>query len=504
MEKLSSKVTSEGDLIVHNSASRSQQQNKKNALAILVQEIRSALHVPKKRIPTKISKALKEARLQTKARRSTIKKMRSKHTFIILFFFLWVGNITIAMDEKKTTATCIAELSQELRIETLNVWVDQSTTMYQPTWEQKSQQQFIRYMLTLSELNRYYHRYISSFAYIRKLFKALPVEVKYPLACRLVLKTLKHDQYDDWQNCLNKVLSTNNDAVNHRPYPLAICPKAISGIEYYFFLSFILATKIYQLSSPEVKLYLQAGADPNFYMDRGHIMYNVPPAHINIISNNSNHSKEKIALLLSYGANVNMELSLCVLLAHHGCPNGCPLDNLTPLTVALYYDNEDAVQEILKHKPTKIYLKQTFLSKNPTVKNYVLNAGFPFTKKDLNEGLEAALATQNQDDVATLLHMGADPNPQICKTVDRTIDGCLHPDAYKPYKDTVLYPEQCGYTDYPDVPMLSNIPILTTELVAMLCKKDAYDATVVEKLKALRDTAGAMIDLLENNKPNKQ
>jgi ribosome-associated protein len=102
MEKLSSKVTSEGDLIVHNSASRSQQQNKKNALAILVQEIRSALHVPKKRIPTKISKALKEARLQTKARRSTIKKMRSKHTFIILFFFLWIGNTAIAMDKEDT------------------------------------------------------------------------------------------------------------------------------------------------------------------------------------------------------------------------------------------------------------------------------------------------------------------------------------------------------------------------------------------------------------------
>ena len=72
------RVTEEGDIIVHNSSSRSQQQNKKNALTILAQEIRNALHIPKKRIPTKISKALKEARLQKKSQRSAIKKMRSK------------------------------------------------------------------------------------------------------------------------------------------------------------------------------------------------------------------------------------------------------------------------------------------------------------------------------------------------------------------------------------------------------------------------------------------
>lgn len=78
LEKLHNRVTSEGDLIVHNSASRSQAQNKKNALSILAQEIRDALYIPKKRIATKIPKALKEARLKTKSHRSSIKKMRSK------------------------------------------------------------------------------------------------------------------------------------------------------------------------------------------------------------------------------------------------------------------------------------------------------------------------------------------------------------------------------------------------------------------------------------------
>lgn len=79
LEKLHNRVTSEGDLIVHNSASRSQNQNKKNALSILAQEIRDALYIPKKRIATKIPKSLKEARLKTKSHRSSIKKTRSKH-----------------------------------------------------------------------------------------------------------------------------------------------------------------------------------------------------------------------------------------------------------------------------------------------------------------------------------------------------------------------------------------------------------------------------------------
>jgi len=78
IEKLQSRITEDGDLIVHNSESRSQGQNKKNALNNLAAIVRNALHVAKKRIATKIPKALKEARLQSKARRSVTKKMRSK------------------------------------------------------------------------------------------------------------------------------------------------------------------------------------------------------------------------------------------------------------------------------------------------------------------------------------------------------------------------------------------------------------------------------------------
>ncbi len=78
LSKLQSQLTSDGDIVVHNSESRSQQQNKKNALNNLAAAIRNALHKPKKRVATKVSKALKEARLKTKAHRGKIKEMRSK------------------------------------------------------------------------------------------------------------------------------------------------------------------------------------------------------------------------------------------------------------------------------------------------------------------------------------------------------------------------------------------------------------------------------------------
>ncbi len=78
MTNLQARLTAEGDLIVHNSASRSQQQNKESALSQLAQIVRKALYVPKKRMKTKVPTRAREARLQSKAQRSLVKKMRSK------------------------------------------------------------------------------------------------------------------------------------------------------------------------------------------------------------------------------------------------------------------------------------------------------------------------------------------------------------------------------------------------------------------------------------------
>lgn len=78
IEKLHSRLTADGDLIIHNSTSRSQEHNKKMALQQLADTIRKALIVPKKRMKTREPKAAKEARLHAKGHRGVIKKMRSK------------------------------------------------------------------------------------------------------------------------------------------------------------------------------------------------------------------------------------------------------------------------------------------------------------------------------------------------------------------------------------------------------------------------------------------
>lgn len=78
LDKLQSRLTSEGDLIIHNSESRSQQHNKRLALAQLATELRKALHIPKKRLATHASATSKEARLEEKKQRSYVKRLRSK------------------------------------------------------------------------------------------------------------------------------------------------------------------------------------------------------------------------------------------------------------------------------------------------------------------------------------------------------------------------------------------------------------------------------------------
>lgn len=78
LKNLQSRLTTEGDLIIHSRSTRSQQQNKKNAIEKLVKILKKALLVPKKRMKTRTPKAIKEARLREKKQRSEIKKMRQK------------------------------------------------------------------------------------------------------------------------------------------------------------------------------------------------------------------------------------------------------------------------------------------------------------------------------------------------------------------------------------------------------------------------------------------
>lgn len=78
MEKLSNKITKEGEILVQNSQTRSRNQNKENALNTLAKIVKKALYVPKKRMKTRVPEREKEKRLKHKKYRSEIKKMRSK------------------------------------------------------------------------------------------------------------------------------------------------------------------------------------------------------------------------------------------------------------------------------------------------------------------------------------------------------------------------------------------------------------------------------------------
>jgi ribosome-associated protein len=78
LEKLASRLTAEGDLIVHNSESRSQLHNKKMALDSLAKAVNKALHVPKKRMKSYVSSGAKQARIEEKRHRGEIKQLRQK------------------------------------------------------------------------------------------------------------------------------------------------------------------------------------------------------------------------------------------------------------------------------------------------------------------------------------------------------------------------------------------------------------------------------------------
>ncbi len=55
---------------------RSQWRNRELAVERIVEQLRRALHVERKRVPTKPSKAAKERRLEDKRRRSDVKRLR--------------------------------------------------------------------------------------------------------------------------------------------------------------------------------------------------------------------------------------------------------------------------------------------------------------------------------------------------------------------------------------------------------------------------------------------
>ena len=78
IKKLQNQLSTDGDLIIHNTETSSQLENKKRAMRHLKEILIQSLEIPKKRKKTNVSKAKIESRLHSKSRHSKLKKMRSK------------------------------------------------------------------------------------------------------------------------------------------------------------------------------------------------------------------------------------------------------------------------------------------------------------------------------------------------------------------------------------------------------------------------------------------
>lgn len=76
LDKLGNRINSEGELLLTEGGSRSQHQNKEAVTDRFVELVREALFVPKPRRKTKPPRAAREQRLQSKKRRSEVKRLR--------------------------------------------------------------------------------------------------------------------------------------------------------------------------------------------------------------------------------------------------------------------------------------------------------------------------------------------------------------------------------------------------------------------------------------------
>ncbi len=76
--KLANRINAEGELILSNQTERSQLRNKTLVTLRLYELLNQALHIPKKRKPTKPSKASVKRRLKAKKQHSEKKQWRQK------------------------------------------------------------------------------------------------------------------------------------------------------------------------------------------------------------------------------------------------------------------------------------------------------------------------------------------------------------------------------------------------------------------------------------------
>lgn len=78
MKLAGNRLTNEGELLIEAKRHRTQERNRQDAIARLVELIRHATERPKPRIATKPTKASKKRRLETKRQRSETKQARGR------------------------------------------------------------------------------------------------------------------------------------------------------------------------------------------------------------------------------------------------------------------------------------------------------------------------------------------------------------------------------------------------------------------------------------------
>ena len=80
LERLASRLTNEGELVIHASRHRERHRNEEDARERLAQMIRDALQPVRARRATRPTRGLKERRLAEKKRRSQVKRDRSRRS----------------------------------------------------------------------------------------------------------------------------------------------------------------------------------------------------------------------------------------------------------------------------------------------------------------------------------------------------------------------------------------------------------------------------------------
>jgi len=76
--KLANRINSDDELVISAEDERSQLQNRENAIARLRELVRDALYIPKKRKPSKPSRAAMQKNVEKQKQRKEVKKLRKK------------------------------------------------------------------------------------------------------------------------------------------------------------------------------------------------------------------------------------------------------------------------------------------------------------------------------------------------------------------------------------------------------------------------------------------